>query len=112
MGTTTWPPYLLFWPIYNQEVNRHFKIQLKTFIKTYFHFLSLFPFPFLINGFSMRHLIFSEHKNPTVHDFGGMIVISYVMCAVVSKSFRTGRLERELQMVQLSAAGCSCIAII
>jgi hypothetical protein len=29
----------------------------------------------------------------------------------VSKSFRTGRLERELQMVQLSATRCSCIAI-
>jgi hypothetical protein len=31
---------------------------------------------------------------------------------VVSKSFRTGRLERELQMVQLSATRCSCIAIL
>jgi hypothetical protein len=30
----------------------------------------------------------------------------------VSKSFPTGRLERELQMVQLSATGCSCIAIL
>jgi hypothetical protein len=30
----------------------------------------------------------------------------------VSKSFRTGRLERELQMVQLSATKCSCIAIL
>jgi hypothetical protein len=30
----------------------------------------------------------------------------------VSKSFRTGRLERELQMVQLSATRCSCIAIL
>jgi hypothetical protein len=30
----------------------------------------------------------------------------------VSKSFRTGRLERELQMVQLSATMCSCIAIL
>jgi len=30
----------------------------------------------------------------------------------VSKSFRTGRLERELQLVQLSATRCSCIAII
>jgi hypothetical protein len=29
----------------------------------------------------------------------------------VSKSFRTDRLERELQMVQLSATRCSCIAI-
>jgi hypothetical protein len=30
----------------------------------------------------------------------------------VSKSFRTGRLERELQIVQLSATKCSCIAIL
>jgi hypothetical protein len=30
----------------------------------------------------------------------------------VSISFRTGRLERELQMVQLSATRCSCIAIL
>jgi hypothetical protein len=30
----------------------------------------------------------------------------------VSKSFRTGRLERELQMVQLSATRCNCIAIL
>jgi hypothetical protein len=30
----------------------------------------------------------------------------------VSKSFRTGCLERELQMLQLSATRCSCIAIL
>jgi hypothetical protein len=30
----------------------------------------------------------------------------------VSKRFRTGRLERELQMVALSATKCSCIAIL
>jgi len=30
----------------------------------------------------------------------------------VSKSFRTGRLGRELQMVQLSATRCSYIAIL
>jgi hypothetical protein len=30
----------------------------------------------------------------------------------VSKTFRTGRLERELQMVQISATSCSCIAIL
>jgi hypothetical protein len=30
----------------------------------------------------------------------------------VSKSFRTGRLERELQMVHLSATRCSCVAIL
>jgi hypothetical protein len=29
----------------------------------------------------------------------------------VSKSFWTGHLEQELQMVQLSASRCSCIAI-
>jgi hypothetical protein len=30
----------------------------------------------------------------------------------VSKSFRTGRLDLELQMVQLCATRCSCIAIL
>jgi len=30
----------------------------------------------------------------------------------VSKTFRTGRLERELQVVQLSATKFSCIAIL
>jgi len=30
----------------------------------------------------------------------------------VSKSFRTGRLERELQMIQLSATKCSSVAIL
>jgi hypothetical protein len=30
----------------------------------------------------------------------------------VSKTFRTGLLERELQMVELSATRCSCIAIL
>jgi hypothetical protein len=38
--------------------------------------------------------------------------ISAVSYEVVSKRFRTGRLERELQMVQLSATSCSCIAIL
>jgi len=41
------------------------------------------------------------------------IIISAIMLyECVSKSFRTGRLERELQMVQLSATRCSCIAIL
>jgi hypothetical protein len=35
-----------------------------------------------------------------------------VMYEGVSKSFRTGRLEGELQMVQLSATRCNCIAIL
>jgi len=33
-------------------------------------------------------------------------------CGGVAKSFRTGRLERELQMVQLPATRCSYIAIL
>jgi hypothetical protein len=38
--------------------------------------------------------------------------VLFLMYESVSKSFQTGRLERELQMVQLSAARCSCIAIL
>jgi hypothetical protein len=30
----------------------------------------------------------------------------------VSKSLRTGRLERELQMIELSATRCNCVAIL
>jgi hypothetical protein len=37
---------------------------------------------------------------------------SHLMYEGVSKSFRTGRLERKLQMVQLSATRCICIAIL
>jgi membrane protein YqaA with SNARE-associated domain len=36
----------------------------------------------------------------------------FIIYEGVSKSFRTGRLERELQMVQHSAARCGCIAIL
>jgi hypothetical protein len=35
----------------------------------------------------------------------------YVMYEGVSKCFRTDRMERELQMVKLSATSCSCISI-
>jgi hypothetical protein len=37
---------------------------------------------------------------------------SLTMYKDVSKSFRTGLLGRELQMVQLSATRCSCIAVL
>jgi hypothetical protein len=37
---------------------------------------------------------------------------TYLMYEGVSKSFRTGPLERQLQMVQLSATRCSYIAIL
>jgi hypothetical protein len=38
--------------------------------------------------------------------------VGWTMYEGVSKSSRTGRLERELQMVQLSATRCSRIAIL
>jgi hypothetical protein len=41
----------------------------------------------------------------------GVCFRTYAIYEGVSKSFGTGRLERELQMVQLSATRCSCIAI-
>jgi hypothetical protein len=41
-----------------------------------------------------------------------MIFMKTIIYEGVSKSFRTGRLELELQMVQLSATRCSCIAIL
>jgi hypothetical protein len=40
------------------------------------------------------------------------ITLQSEMYDSVFKSFRTGRLERELQMVQLFATRCSCIAIL
>jgi hypothetical protein len=44
-----------------------------------------------------------------------IISIDFLLSSVyegISKSFRTGRLERELQMVQLSATRRSCISIL
>jgi hypothetical protein len=41
-----------------------------------------------------------------------MTAVSTYMYRDVSKSFRTGRLKRELQVVRLSATKCSCIAIL
>jgi hypothetical protein len=42
----------------------------------------------------------------------GLACVCLCVYEGVSKSFRTDRLERELQMVQLSATRCSCIAIL
>jgi hypothetical protein len=41
-----------------------------------------------------------------------LLYVKLVIYEGVTKSFRTGRLEQELQMVQLSATRCSCIAIL
>jgi hypothetical protein len=62
-------------------------------------------------------LVFNNHLLHH-HILRSVVQVLYsTLCLVllyegVSKSFRTGRLERELQMVQLSAIWCSCIPIL
>jgi len=43
---------------------------------------------------------------------GDLVIQTVAVNTGVYLGFRTGRLERELQMIQLSATGCSCIAIL
>jgi len=60
-------------------------------------------------------LVMSGGKE-THADIGDLGVISFLLIGIVldilSKSFRTGRVERELQMVQISATRRSCISIL
>jgi len=56
------------------------------------------------------HCFFLNLLNDVFHYESYMGWVS--QCEGVSKRFRTGRLERELQTVQLSATRCSCIAIL
>jgi hypothetical protein len=51
------------------------------------------------------------HRNSLNFDSGVSYIKYIIAYEGVSKNFGTGRLERELQMVQLSATRCSCIAI-
>jgi hypothetical protein len=53
------------------------------------------------------NLWLANPHHPTVH----VKKAKYTVYECVSKSFRTGSLARELQMVQFSATRCSCIAI-
>jgi hypothetical protein len=48
----------------------------------------------------------------TMFDFTARCLLQLLQYEGVSKSFRTGRLEREQQMVQLSITRCSCIDIL
>jgi hypothetical protein len=62
------------------------------------------------------------HKCEEIHEYLGYYIIRnfasyaghllFLRYEGVSKSFRTGRLDRELQLVQLSATRYSCIAIL
>jgi len=53
-----------------------------------------------------------KFRKPTAKTGGRTLYLGHALYEGVSKSFRTGRLERELQMVQLPATKCSCIAIL
>jgi hypothetical protein len=61
-----------------------------------------------------------EVLGSTSTEFVYLFLCAFVSCSVgwlvtyegVSKSFRTARLARELQVVQISAISCSCIAIL
>jgi hypothetical protein len=67
---------------------------------------------------SWKHILyFIKHHNMKTYWGSGCIAaysltLAKVLYESVSKSFRAGRLEREQQIVQLSATGCSCIAIL
>jgi hypothetical protein len=55
------------------------------------------------------------HSSQTRFLYPMSIVVLFFKVVVyegVSRSFRTGRLERELQVVELSATRCSFIAIL
>jgi hypothetical protein len=47
-----------------------------------------------------------------ITSLGKIVIRTEAAYDVVSKSFRAGRLERELQMVQLFDTKCNCIAIL
>jgi hypothetical protein len=60
----------------------------------------------------------SSISQPVIQSLYRLIYSGSLTCYInfmyvdVSKSFRTGRLERKLQMLELSATRCSCIAIL
>jgi hypothetical protein len=70
-------------------------------------FLPLVTFRYQkLRGMFCRHFSRVSYRNK------GQMNFTFCYYEGVSRSFRTGRLERELQMVQLSATRCSCIAIL
>jgi len=60
--------------------------------------------------------LFSQRASISVSSLESELQVSHsefkVTYEAVPKSFRTGILERELQMVELSATRCSCMAIL
>jgi hypothetical protein len=83
-----------------------------------------FPVPYVLNSLSIYSSYFKYTNNTKWRVQTETLIVLYLFPFVgnfatlrskyegVSKSFRTSRLERELQMIQLSATRCSCIAIL
>jgi hypothetical protein len=71
----------------------------------------------MIRWYKSLHMTSYPHQNKKLTS---LIILCVCVCVwararvheCVSKSFRTGRLERELEMVRLSVTRCSCIAIL
>jgi hypothetical protein len=64
------------------------------------------------NHMTKHSMYIHANKLFVVLDPSLVLMLIYARYEAVSKSFQTGLLERELQMVQLSATRCSCIAIL
>jgi hypothetical protein len=116
-------------------IYRPISLSIQLFITLYSHFYPSVPLlftpsiPWIHQG---TWLTLSLHlyttSNPSTYSsicqsvcLAPTFLYRYILLAIqpsiplyegVSESFRTGRLERELQMIQLSANTCSCIAIL
>jgi hypothetical protein len=86
---------------YFREVQNETKVRRNTAIEyiCFFIYSLWFPVKHCSSG------AFTERTNLLLQSY------SLYKFEDVCKIFRTGRLERELQMIQLSATRCSCIAI-
>jgi hypothetical protein len=68
-----------------------------------------FPFLKYYLGLSLGHIPCYLGCYTPLHHLSFSTLLAFLSYEGVSKSFRTGRLARELQMVELSATRCSCI---
>jgi len=98
---------LTLWPMHGHR--RYFTLQYSYMKQTKCRILfgvlnNTFKFYFLSSQQVVRGRDHAENLG-----VDGRIILE---CKSVSKSFRTGFLEREMQMVQLSATTCSCNAIL
>jgi hypothetical protein len=88
-------------------------MELLMHVKNYSGLTAIIRFDFVFLDHSFRVV---SRRTVSSYSITGLINLKYA-CLLdvyksVSKSFRTGRVERELQMIQLSATRCSSIAIL